>query len=110
MRKMILFAAFAGIAGLATACGGDDCEKASDRITAKFEECGVPTDDDGDGDGEDAECTDEAAAQLECFADCAEAADCAAFDGSDADAALDYAGCLADCLGTGNGDTDDTDA
>lgn len=94
---MTRFMSVAAVLGLvfATGCGGDPCEDAGDRITAKFEECGITVD--STGDGEDVECTDALEATSDCLASCTEAADCGALDASDLDAAADYGTCVADC-------------
>lgn len=76
---------------------GNDCDKAADRMTAKLEECGITVDDGGE-DGEDVECTDTLATQSLCYADCTEAADCTALDGTDMDALMSYSECLAGCV------------
>lgn len=79
----------------------DACEKAGDQITAKYEECGI-TLDEGDGDGESVECTDELATQSQCTADCTTAADCGVLDGTDTDmtgeAWTSYLDCLTGCV------------
>jgi hypothetical protein len=93
MKKILVFAI---VSAFALACK-NDCEKAADDMTAKYEECGFEIAD-GDGDGEEAECTDEAAELATCTADCVTNADCAALDGSDLDLALEYATCLSDCI------------
>ena len=97
MKMRTLFVLAAATFAL-TACK-DDCEKAADRITDKYDECGIDTSDGGD-DGGDAECTDEAAALSECLADCVEGAACDVLDGTseDTDALLDYAECAGACL------------
>ena len=87
-------------AGVLVACGGDECEKAADRMEAAMADCGIEntsTATTTTGTTE-AECTDEDAEGLSCMADCYEAADCAAVDGSDLDAALDLGGCMLECV------------
>ena len=97
MKMRTLFVMAAATFAL-TACK-DDCEKASDRLADRYEECGISTSDGSDGDGSDAECTDEAAALFECYADCADAAECDVVDGSsdDTDALIAYGECFTDC-------------
>jgi hypothetical protein len=93
MRNLIILSAFAlgGLAGCK-----DDCEKASDTVTAKYEDCGIEV---ADSDEEsDVECTDELGTQSICVADCIDAADCTALDGTDSDAALELATCYTDCV------------
>lgn len=92
MKKLALLALPIFVVGCAT-----ECDKASDRVTAKYEECGMTVDTTGDT-GAEIECTDELAAQSTCVADCVEAADCAALDGSDVDAMTAYAECLGGCV------------
>jgi hypothetical protein len=75
---------------------GNDCDDAADRVTAKFEECGIEATDGGTS-GETAECTEEAGALAQCTADCTEAADCGAFDGTNAEAATAWLECLGTC-------------
>lgn len=73
----------------------NDCDKASDRITAKYEECGYDVSDTGAE--EEVECDEDKGAYYSCLADCVEAADCAALTGEDLDAAMDYATCVGGC-------------
>jgi hypothetical protein len=70
------------------------CDTAANRISARFEECGIETTEEG---GEKAECTEEAGALAQCTADCTDAADCDAFDGSNAEAATAWLECLGVC-------------
>lgn len=93
MRKVTLFLV---PLALLSACS-DPCEKAGDRITAKYEECGIDVGEDTGG-GEEVECTKEEEEAAICTADCVEAADCAALDGSDTDLALEYVDCLTGCI------------
>jgi hypothetical protein len=59
-----------------TGCGKNDCEDASDRILAKYDECEVPTGDGEDGDAVEVDCTDELGTQQQNLASCIEAASC----------------------------------
>ncbi|MEZ4437663.1 MAG: hypothetical protein R3B72_01125 [Polyangiaceae bacterium] len=95
-RMMALVALTFGLAALTTACGGNDCEDAADRVAAKADECGLMTTD-GSSDGAEVECTEELGKAAQCQAGCFEAAPCAAFDGSDVDAALAFTECLGGC-------------
>jgi hypothetical protein len=92
MRNLIILSAFA-VVGLA-GCK-DDCEKAGDTVTAKYEDCGIEVAED---DGEEVECTDELGTQSVCVADCIDHATCEALDGTDADASLELATCYVDCV------------
>ena len=94
MKKLILLTIPAFLYGC-----GDACDKAADRMTAKYEECGIDLGDGGEG-GEDVECTDELGTQSECLAGCVEAADCTILDGTstDVDALTAYADCAAGCM------------
>lgn len=85
---------FAFVAVGAVACG-PKCD--STAYTDKLTECGVDLPDAGDGDGAEVECTKEQAEIVACNDDCITAADCGAFDGTDADAALAWADCAAAC-------------
>ena len=90
---------FAFVALSAVACG-DPCQKASDRTLAALEACGVDTTATDDAaDDVEVECTEALQTMSECMADCAEAADCGAFDGSNADALTAYGECTAACAG-----------
>lgn len=106
------FAMFVVTASLLAACGSDHCEKATDAINAKLEECGVEIPDvDPVDDAVEVVCTEDLEEQLECQQACIEAAPCDVIDGTtdDADAVADYIQCNADCA-TGGDDTDeDTD-
>lgn len=88
------------IAAVATlvACGGSTvCDETLD----KYEECGIEIPGGGEATGEtpDGYCED---GTLEaCTANCTLNADCGALDGTDADAAADYATCVVDCAGGG---------
>ncbi len=74
--KKLLFAGLLGTAAFfATGCS-NACEKAASTIEDKFEECDIETTGGGDGDGEEAECTDAAAEASEKLADCIEKATC----------------------------------
>ncbi|MCA9689910.1 MAG: hypothetical protein KC636_09900 [Myxococcales bacterium] len=90
--SMVLVGSFMG-----SGCGKNDCEDASDRLAAKYDECGITTEDGGDGGGAEVECSDALGAQLQCTADCADAAACGAFDGSDLDALASYGECASAC-------------
>jgi len=96
-------------AGVLVACGGDECEKAADRMEAVMADCGIENTATGTTTGTtEAECTDEDAEGLSCMADCYEAADCAAVDGSDLDLALELGGCMLECVMTTTGGTTGT--
>ncbi|MFZ5477967.1 MAG: hypothetical protein ACOZNI_14430 [Myxococcota bacterium] len=87
------------IPAFAIGCG-NACDKAGDRIVAKYDECGVDTTESED-EGEDVECTDELAEQSECLADVIEAADCSYLDGSvdpTDEAYLEWATSSAECV------------
>jgi hypothetical protein len=80
MNKVsLLLATFSLGFAVSVACDGDGganaCERAGQRWVDRFEECGGEVQS-GDGGGESVECTDALAAQANCAADCAEAADC----------------------------------
>jgi hypothetical protein len=82
-------------------CGGtpcDDVTDSADAAAAKAEECGVDLPD-APADDSDAECTitDEQAAVAICSNDCAAAAPCGAWDGTDADAVAALLECVAAC-------------
>lgn len=96
LRKMVVLSLVVGLGAFGAGCG-DPCEAAAEDFVASYEACGITTTD-GGSDGAEVECTDTLQAQLECYAACAAAAPCEALDASDADAALDYGTCLADCL------------
>lgn len=81
---------------LATGCS-DPCQEASDRIAARYEECGFEVSEEEQEDAE-SECTDKEGEEALCVADCMEAADCAAFDGTDPDAAMAYSNCAVACV------------
>jgi hypothetical protein len=81
-------------------CGGtpcDDVTDSADAALAKAEECGVDIPDTTDD--SDAECTitDEQAAVAICANDCAAAAPCGAWDGTDLDAVTALGECVAAC-------------
>lgn len=77
MTKYLL--AVVAVMGMSTvACGGNKCDDAADRITAKIEECGGKAPAATDGEGDTAECTDEAATAAEKAATDFEAQDCEA--------------------------------
>jgi hypothetical protein len=61
--------------------GANACEAAGQRLLDKYEECNIElqSGEGGEG-GEPAECTDAAAMQANCFADCTEEAECIALD------------------------------
>jgi hypothetical protein len=71
---------------------GNDCDDAADRITAKFEECGIDVASGGDAEG--GECTEEAGAAAQKAAGCVEAASCEGLKGEDLEAAAAYAECI----------------
>jgi hypothetical protein len=96
LRKMVVLSLVVGLGAFGAGCG-DPCEAAAEDFVAAYEACGIDTGTDG-GDGAEVECTDTLQAQLECSAACAAAAPCEALDGTDADAALDYGLCVADCI------------
>ena len=104
MSKIMMLA----LAGGLMACGGDACEKASDRVEAVLADCGVETSTSTSASTTDAttttdaveeECTDELADNWNCQADCYEAADCTAFDGSDMEGGLALFACVVECGG-----------
>jgi hypothetical protein len=95
-------------AGVLVACGGDECEKAADRMEAVMADCGIDNTATSSTTGTatgttEAECTEEDGAGMSCMADCYEAADCAGVDGSDLDAALELGGCMLECMMTSTG-------
>jgi TPP-dependent trihydroxycyclohexane-1,2-dione (THcHDO) dehydratase len=94
LRKFVVLALM-GLGVVVSGCG-NDCDDAADRITAKAEECGLPTTD-GDGGDAEVECTEEVGAAAQCTAGCFEAASCETLKGEDADGALDFADCLSGC-------------
>ena len=93
MRNLIILSAFA-LVGL-TGCK-DDCEKAGDTVTAKYEDCGIEVAESTDD--EEVECTEELATLSLCTAECIDGADCTALDGTDTDAATELATCYVDCV------------
>lgn len=98
--KIVLAGLVLGASAVAFAgCGGNACDQLASDITAKNEECGVTGGSTSTGSG--GECTDEAATLATCYSACLAAVDCDGYTGADVDKALDYATCLADCLGTG---------
>ncbi len=114
-RHTVLVLGLAGIAGC-KALQQDPCEKAAAQIRGKYADCGLSVSDDEDtGASESPECTDAAAAETQCTADCYTAADCGVFTGEvTVDWAdprwTDYIFCLTDCSSAGSecqeGDTD----
>jgi hypothetical protein len=88
------------VLGTMAACG-DPCEKAGDRVTAKYEDCGIDIPEGGDTSA-DAECTDEAEALATCYADCIDAQECDVLAGTATTTTglTDYAACLGDCVAT----------
>jgi len=90
---------FVALAISAVACGGDACEKASTAMSDKVASC-LPevTDDTTETtDPVEVECTEALQTLVECQADCADAAPCGAFDGTDLDALTAYGECTAAC-------------
>lgn len=74
---------------------GDACQTATDRLIARFEECGIDV---GNAEeGENPECTSELAQQSSCFADCVDVASCGALTGEDAEGSADFSECLSSC-------------
>lgn len=93
MRRISLLA----LAALSLMVGcSDPCEEAGDRITAAYEACGFEISDE-DAEDAESECSDKDGELAQCTADCVEAADCGALDGSDTDAALSYGECVLAC-------------
>jgi hypothetical protein len=87
--------------GLGGDLGLDACEQATNRMEAKMANCGIESaGSSGTTSTTEVECTDEDAKGLTCMADCYEAADCPAVDGSDLDGALELGGCMLECLMT----------
>ncbi len=79
----------------------DECAAAADRVTARFEACGVAGSSSTDGDEEDddsrAECTEEAAKASQRIADCVDAAACEVLQdpgSADPDAVKSYSDCV----------------
>lgn len=71
-----------------------DCEKAADTRAAKFEECGIASE---ESTADEEECSEEYGAQSVCIATCTEDATCDALTGDDDEAQLAYAECIGDC-------------
>lgn len=76
MKKLLVAGLLSAVAVFGTGCS-DACEKAANTIEDKYEECDIEIDDGGDDEGEEAECTDEAAEAAEKIADCIDKASCA---------------------------------
>lgn len=76
MKKNLFVIALLGLGVFAVGCGGNDCEDAADRMAAKFDECGIPTTNNGESSGEEAECTEQAGKDAQALADKLEAASC----------------------------------
>lgn len=83
-----------GFSSLQLGCGSP-CERATDRISSRYEECDFTFSDNGGSSG--ATCTDEDAAYLECYANCTDSATCEALHGTDGEGAIDFGECIADC-------------
>ncbi|MBK8256204.1 MAG: hypothetical protein IPK82_26490 [Polyangiaceae bacterium] len=96
MKKIVMACGLLGLlSAFAAGCGGNKCEAAADKITAKYEGCSIDlTTTDG---GEGAECTDEAGKLAECQANCFDAASCETLKGEDTDGALELADCISKC-------------
>lgn len=90
---MRLFLSVSFLAALGCA-GATDCEKAAETRTAKFEECGIPSE---ESTIDDEECTEEYGTQSLCIADCTDVASCDALTGDDNTAQLAYAECIGGC-------------
>ena len=74
MKKFVFAGLLTAAAIFSTGCS-DACESAANRFTDRQKECGV-TVQEGNGDGEEVECTDTLATTSEKLADCIEKADC----------------------------------
>jgi hypothetical protein len=92
--------AFGGI--FTVGCGGTDCEKAADTISAKYTTCGGKAVTSTTTTGASAECTEAAGTLLLCQSACYDAADCTlivpdAAKPPTADQAKAYLDCTAKC-------------
>lgn len=73
------------------------CDSATDRIVARYKECGVPVTTSGTGASGDVACESGDATYLDCRADCIESATCEAIKVEDPQGAADLAQCNVDC-------------
>ena len=87
-----LFAAAALAAFGSVACGGNDCDDGADRTRAKRDECGLES---AEATASDAECTEEDGARAQRAAECYEAAECPALQGTDIPGSVVLGECLA---------------
>ncbi len=91
-RRPVFLAPLAFLLPLAAGCEGEvePCEDSRARYIAVLEECRRRTD-------EVEFCEEGSEEEYTCRADCAEQAECGAFDGSSADETVAYGRCILDC-------------
>ncbi|MEZ4293656.1 MAG: hypothetical protein R3B70_01675 [Polyangiaceae bacterium] len=75
-------------------CGKNACEQADDDIANKYLTCDADTAGVG---ATNVECTDAAATERECRADCYEAASCDTLKGNDTAGSIELEDCLSKC-------------
>lgn len=85
----------AGMGALEAGCK-DACQSATDRLVARYKECGVDIANSGPGSAE-VVCDSTDGEHLECLASCADSASCDAISVKDTLGAADFSACNADC-------------